>query len=75
MSANAVPNIGARSGGINDAQSPDPRAPTWAELLQARSADAARTWLKTEIMLAFHRGRLCAETVDEAVAHFGLRSA
>lgn len=55
--------------------SQDPRAPAWGELLQARSPEAAQTWLKTELMIALHHGKVSAQTVTEIMAHFGLKSA
>lgn len=53
----------------------DPREPTWPDLLAIRCQDDARAWFKVEIMIAFHRGKISANTVKEITRHFGLRAA
>ena len=53
----------------------DPRQPAWDQLTRARSEESAKTWLKTELMIAFHGRRLSPATVEEMFAHFELRSA
>ncbi len=49
--------------------------PLWAELLHAQSTESAQAWLKTELMIAFHRQLLSTTTIEEMFSHFGLRSA
>ena len=50
----------------------DLKMPPKGDRLTAEHVEEFRTWMKTELMIAFHRGLLPAEVVDLLMSHFDL---